>query len=544
VIISADRLSRIAAETLARIDAPPGCALVLEGSIAEGFGNPSSDIDFLLVTDDDADRPTMPALLFVDGRRVEVRTRSAGRLAAQFDQVRAEQRPGALPEDLLNRCQRLLGSHVLRGEALMAKTKALFPAAEFADVLARWWAFHGRHSLLQALALDALGETSEAASWARSALVQAAKSWLAARGETYLEPKWLSMQFDRAGDTAVARRYWELADADPGAAGGELVAFAVRLGVDLDDDGPDAVAAAITVENAPGVTTWQVADRVHVVRDRRDVFALGADVGRVWRSMVFGRSVPDTVAGANATGVARPGELVADFLRLGLLRLAWRDDTVTPVLPLGAPSGPISPPPSDLRPPVRLAGAAADGDRSIALVPLPAVRFGAAAMTLMWSNVLVENAREDLRGAVQRGQWRVCELSARRVVLACARALLSAYGVNPLPPDSDVVRRLCLLPTALAPIRDRAERIEALRVDSAASAAIASAELDELVAAVRTASGSPAFPASFDTARAWDDTLAIGYDWLRLGAYLDADLPIDEARDLLASGGAQPHVAR
>jgi len=69
-------------------------------------------------------------------------------------------------------------------------------------------------------------------------------------------------------------------------------------------------------------------------------------------------------------------------------------------------------------------------------------------------------------------------------------------------------------------------------------------ELDALVAAVRSASGSPAFPASFDTARAWDDTLAIGYDWLRLGAYLDADLPIDEARDLLASGGAQPRPTR
>ena len=527
MIISEDRLRDIAAQTLARIDAPPRCALVLEGSIAEGFGNPSSDIDFLLVTDDTVDRPTMPTVLFVDDRRVEVRTRSAAQLAEQFVQVR----DGVLAEDLLNRCQRLLGSYVLQGETLMARLKALLPKAEFADVLALWWAHHARHSLLQAIALDAFGETAEAASWSRSALVQAAKSWLATHGETYLEPKWLSMQFERAGDIFVALRYWELDET-----GGldDRVAFAAELGVALDD-------GDITVENAPGVTTWPVGERVHVVRDRRDVFALGPDAARVWRSVVFGRTVTETVAGV--VGVDRPGELLADFLRLGLLRLEWRGETVAPRLPLGAPSGPISPPPSDIRPPVRLAGAAADGDRAVALLPLPAVRFGAAAMTLMWSNVLIENAREDLRGAVQRGQWRVCELSARRVVLASARSLLSAYGVNPLPPDSDVVRRLCLLPAELRPIRDRAERIDALRVDSASSAAAVLTELEGFVAAVRTAAGAPEFPATFDTARAWDDTLAIGYDWLRLGAYLDADLPLDEARDLLASGGAQPHVA-
>lgn len=529
MIISEDRLREIAAQTLTRIDAPPGCALVLEGSIAEGFGNPASDIDFLLVTDDNVDRPTMPTLLFVDGRRVEVRTRSAAQLADQIVKVRGPERPA---EDLLNRCQRLLGSYVLQGEALMARVRELLPAKEFAELLARWWAHHARQSLLQARALATFGETAEAASWSRSALVQAAKSWLALHGETYLEPKWLSMQFERAGDPLVALRYWELDES------GELdarIAFAAELGVALDD-------GEITVENAPGVTTWPVGERVHVVRDRRDVFALGSEAARAWRTVVFGRSVADTVAGAGA--VCRPGELLADFLRLGLFRLAWRGETVAPVLPLGAPSGPISPPPSAVRPPVRLGGAAADDDRAVALLPLPAVRFGAAAMTLMWSNVLIENAREDLRGAVQRGQWRVCELSARRVVLASARSLLSAYGVNPLPPDSDVVRRLCLLPAELRPIRDRAERIDLLRVDSASSAEVVLAELEAFVAVVRTAAGAPEFPASFDTARAWDDTLAIGYDWLRLGAYLDADLPIDEARDLLASGGAQPHDRR
>ena len=50
------------------------------------------------------------------------------------------------------------------------------------------------------------------------------------------------------------------------------------------------------------------------------------------------------------------------------------------------------------------------------------------------------------------------------------------------------------------------------------------------------------FPSSFQAASGWRATLDIGYEWLRLGAYLDSALPVDEARDLLTSGGAQPHL--
>jgi hypothetical protein len=545
MILSEGRLRRIAEETLTRIDAEPSWAMVLEGSIAEGFGNPSSDIDFLLIADTDGELPTMPSLLFVAGRRVEVRTRSLAQIEAQLDQVRALARRAVAktPEDLLNRCQRLLGSHVLRGDALVARAKALLPAAEFAEVMTNWWRHYARQSIRQAIALDTLGQHGEAAAWARSALVQAAKSWAAAHGETYLEPKWLSLQFDRIGDTETAARYWALTDAGPQTPGyvAECVALVAELGV--SGCAPDA--SKLSIEGAPGVTTWQTGERVHAVRAKRDVFAFGAHAGLVWRSVVFGRSLTDALAAASATGVVKPGELFADFLRLGLVRLAWRGDRfVSPALPLGAPTGPITPPPTAARPPLRLGGGAVTHDRAIELSPLPAVRFGAAAMTLMWSNVLVENAREDLSGAVARNQWRVAELSAHRVVLVCARGLLSAYGVNPLPPDSDVVRRLSLLPAETGPIRELAETIVARRLDSPAAAQRVLGELDGLVSATRTVTGAQVFPSSFDSARAWDRTLAIGYDWLRLGAYLDADLPIEEARDLLGNGGRQPLATR
>ncbi|MGW1287108.1 hypothetical protein ACWD4N_26285 [Streptomyces sp. NPDC002586] len=191
-----------------------------------------------------------------------------------------------------------------------------------------------------------------------------------------------------------------------------------------------------------------------------------------------------------------------------------------------------------------------DGPRSPRSAPaippfrrLPAHRFAAATMALVWSNVVVENAIEDLTGALQRGQWRVAELTARRAVHAALRGLFSAYGVNPLPADSDLVRRIDLLPPATRPIRERAEELLRRTVDSAERGDGLLADLRAYVELVRGTAGADAFPSSFDSADTWRATLELGYDWLRIGAYLDAELPLEEARDLLASNGAQPHQA-
>ncbi|MBO0856163.1 MAG: hypothetical protein J2P18_20630, partial [Nocardia sp.] len=64
--------------------------------------------------------------------------------------------------------------------------------------------------------------------------------------------------------------------------------------------------------------------------------------------------------------------------------------------------------------------------------------------------------------------------------------------------------------------------------------------LDTFVESAR-ATADLSFPASFDSHEQWRRTLEISYDWVRLAAYLNAELPIDEVQDLLASGGGQPH---
>ncbi|MFB8181171.1 hypothetical protein ACFC8N_35155 [Streptomyces sp. NPDC055966] len=550
MILTEEQLQGLLDTSLATLPPGPDWAVVLEGSIAEGFGNPSSDIDFLLVGRDEAQLPTMPSLLFVDGRRVEIRTRSVRQLADQFASLEAGAgRPGRLSEDLLNRCQRFLGSHPLRGHALVAEVKGLLRVERFREIAGAWWAHRARQSLRHAMALDCLDESAEAADWARAGLVQAVKSWAAGRGETYLEPKWLSLQLERAGRPDVRDRYWAL-DAAAGAAEGdptavhaylaECLAFAAELGV----GGVPLRPERLTVERAARVTSWQTGERVHVIRDRRDVFALGDRAGAVWRSLVLGRPLPDVRAAARATGIADCGPLLAAFLRYGLIRLAWKGaGTVTPSLPLAAPPGPVTPPPHSAAPLLSVHGAAVSGPDGVDLVPLPAERFAAATMALVWSNVVVENAREDLRGALQRGQWKVAELTARRAVHAALRGLFSAYGVNPLPADSDLVRRLALLPPATRPLAGRAAQLLGRTVTAAEEGSRLGAELGDFVRLVRDTAGADAFPSSFDSADTWRATLELGYDWLRIGTYLDAELPLEEARDLVASNGAQPHHA-
>ncbi|MHC3821047.1 hypothetical protein OG892_39475 (plasmid) [Streptomyces sp. NBC_00341] len=549
MILSEQYLQSLLDKTFPQIRSAAGCAVVLEGSIAEGFGNSSSDIDFLLIADVDADLPTMPSLLFVDGRRVEVRTRSVRQLEEQFSAVATAVREGsgAQVEDLLNRCQRLLRSFPLRNPELVAKVKGLMSLDDFADMAGRWWADRARHCVRYALVLRRLGLPQEAAAWMEAGLLQAVKSWAAARGETYLEPKWLPMQLDRIGDHPLSGRFRALASLDvSGLDAAGYVDEGRRLAVDLGISGVEDTGERITVARADAVTTWQTGERVHVVRGRQDVFVLGHRTARAWRSLVFGRSLEQVLATAEAAGTPNAGPMIAEFLRYGLVRAAWRGEgPIVATMPLAAPSGAITPPPSTALPVIGVGGAAIEDPEAIGLVPVPARRFSAAAMTLVWSNVLVENAREDLVGALDREQWGVAQLSARRILRFAVRGLLSAYAVNPLPPDAEVVRRLAMLPAGARTdgIRERAERLERLTVGSDTEGATALAELDAFVALVRGATGADRFPSSFDSSDAWRRTLEIGYDWLRLGAHLNADLPIDEASDLLSSGGAQPHAA-
>jgi hypothetical protein len=158
----------------------------------------------------------------------------------------------------------------------------------------------------------------------------------------------------------------------------------------------------------------------------------------------------------------------------------------------------------------------------------------------MLANMVLENAREDFEGAVKDGQWQVASLCGRRIVTMAVRILTSAWGVTPLPGDPVLIEGLATLIPEHAKLAATAGRLVRLSVHDDDEALDARAEIDRFVSDVRAASGAEMFPSSFASQEQWRETLRYGYQWLRMGGYLDAYLELDEARDLLSSGGAQP----
>ncbi|WP_405161725.1 AMP-binding protein [Nocardia sp. NBC_01499] len=568
--LAAEWVSQLLDRALETVAVPPNSTVLFEGSLAEGFGNEGSDVDFLVLAPGDEELPTLPTVLFIDGRRVEVRTRSESQLRRQLEQVAKAANATELDEDLLNRCQRFLRATVVRtGGPDIDELRTLLPHSTFTTLIADWWTARAKQALRYAIALRTLKARDESIDWVRDGLLQAIKGWAARRGESYLETKWLPQQLDRIGGDELIDRYRDLSDpatwagddatrtygdALPGVLGDakaralseratwtQVLELATDLGVEGVVDDPDELLFA----RLPKVTTWTIGKRVHVIRGDSDVFVLSDNGARAWRSVVFRHSLAAVLARAQPDSTAE----LAEFLRLGFVGLQWRrGELLTPALAMCKPVRPYTPVPSALAPALSVTGAAR-GDAIVTLSPLPARRFTECAMNLVWSNIVLENAREDLAGAVKNGQGAVADIAAHRMIAMSVRVLLSAYGIHPLPADvapSATLRRILLSP---APHRDdllvRLESARQVRFSETGDTATGIAVLDDFVTLVRLVAADPAaagFPASFDSREQWRRTLAIGYDWLRIAGYLDTDLPLDEARDLLTSGGQQPHL--
>ncbi|WP_433522478.1 AMP-binding protein [Nocardia pseudovaccinii] len=543
--LPAERVRQLLDRALDSVAVPPDSTVLFEGSLAEGFGNAGSDIDFLVVAPGDEELPTLPTVLFIDGRRVEVRTRSETQLRNQLEL--AASGSDKIDEDLLNRCQRFLRATVVRpGAPNVTELRALLPHSRFIALAADWWTRRATQALRYAVALRAMRAEAEAADWARDGLLQAMKGWAARKGESYLETKWLPHQLDRIGTDALIDRYNDLTEPTEHLAWEQVRQLAAELGVPEIADDPHQILFA----RRPGVTTWTIGGHIHVIRDDRDVFALSDSAARAWRSVVFRHSLRD-VLGRAEHDIA---EDLLEFLGLGLVGLQWRGgELIEPALAMCKPVKPYTPVPHAAAPALGLTGATRD-DVIATLSPLPAIRFTECALNLVWSNVVLENAREDLAGAVKNSQGAVADIAAHRLIAMAVRVLLSAFGIHSLPADvapAQTLRRL--LPNHALRRDDLLTQLESARrvrfseiIGTGGDTLAGLAVLDDFVTLVRwVAAGAETttgFPASFDSREQWRRTLAIGYDWLRIAGYLNTDLPLDEARDLLASGGQQPHL--
>jgi hypothetical protein len=541
---SEKRIEHLLQCSLRKLDTRDGSAIYLEGSIAEGFGNATSDIDFVILRDVPHELPAMPTILFVDGQRVEVRSRSLRDMRGILATVARHRGTGrhellGLKETVLDRCQRFLHGQALRDPGVLAPLRRLLPEPDLRDIVGRWFAAHAGESMRCAVALSALAQWPEAVSWARSALTLGAKSWLAGLGETYLAKKWISRQIARAApDHAVGGRVLELENPvrsalAPAAYVEQVAGILAELGIRGCPAEPDRVV----LKRRPDVTTWQIGTRIHVVRQKRDAFGLSVAAGRVWRALAFNRPARDLLERMDGTPEAAGG-IVTQFHRLGLIGLSWRGGGE-----IRARQNSIMAPDRQ-RPILSVDGMVfPDEETPIRLAPIPATRLASAGMNLIYANVIIENAREDVLGSFDAGQWRVMERAGRAMLRYACMAVLSAQGIHPAPAVEDLLSEAATAERVTPELRARMLDLDReLRVDDHASARRMVDLLDALVRDIRDVTKTSLFPRCFSSAGEWQRAIDIGYDWIILGAHLDADFPLDEARDVIATGGGQPMI--
>lgn len=525
------------ASALELVDVPDGAAITLEGSIAEGFGNARSDVDFLVIVEDGR-VPAMPAVLFVDGRRVEIRFRSRAAIEADGSLV-AACAEGTAPindatREMLDRNQRLLHSHPQRNPAAVAAATRCIDGAALTVALQRWFTELSRRAAGCAGMGLALGERQLALSWSAQALVFAAKRWLAENGETYVSDKWVNEQLGRAvGSDRILAEY-RAAMAPPDDAG------AWRAVVDLRLDLAERLTGVVTPRDADGyvaarrdgVTTWAIGGRVHVIAASREVFALGSAAGEVWRSIVFGQPLSEII-GRSGVEPGAASETLALLHGLNLFDIAVRGGE--PISVRGATMIPVVTDRHWMSP----LGAVFEAGEDLAVkrMPTDADAFAAAGMALVWANVLAENAREDALGAVANDQWGLFDISVQRLLRDACRVRAGLAGAFPLPGKEEAyshLRSLGDVPDELLAEVHEVERAAFFADETTARDVFDRAE--RCVQRLREGSTAALLPPSFSSAVGWRETIEIGYDWVRLGAFVDAAFPIEEARDLL--GGA------
>lgn len=564
MILSDEKINALLKAALAEVQISPDSAIVLEGSLAEGFGNKNSDIDFLVIEDREYDSFLVPILIFAEGRRIEVRVRSRGDIQREVKRVLDEAAAGTVSYDEIDRVQRIAHAYILQTSPALEQLRADLAEEQLRAAISSWFRQLTLSSIGCASSMLALRQDAEAARWVRTALEQAAKTWLSEHGETYIGSKWTSQQFGRLGERPdIHAQFYDLASpARAEMEDSEYVAVCFELISELLTGDP----AAITIDTRScrlqrlkkDITTWQIGERLHIVCDGH-VYVPDRVAAQVWRSLDFLK--PASVVVRNVPGVPADaaGHVIAEFHRIGLVGVTWNGE---PITVRGR-----TPAPTLLQQPILSIRGAKLPDTETGTVwclPISATQFAAAGLVLVWANAEVENSREDALGAIDAGQWRTLESTVRRMARKSSVVVLSANGIAALPSEGDWDGRLRTGEGRLSGTswqRREADEESCLRLRSLpgipvdlvtalvnleTSGGVTNKEegerllsaTDDAIARVRDVTAGSLFPSSFVTPEEWRETLELVYDWVRLGAYVDSAFPLEEAHDVVASGPA------
>jgi len=539
-------LEETLSHALPLIDVPDGSGVMVQGSIAEGLGDPYSDIDFLLVAPGDQPLPIMPTNIRKEERRIEIWFRSSRTVIEHAQRLHridptSEEALRSLSSHDFEKYQRFAHGAPIRNKHLLEDLQRQHDAQRFAVLASAWWRMHAADAVWRARVALRLGRTEDAVGLARRGVETAAKAWVAERGDTYVSERFLPAQLLRVpGGTAVHERLEPLLRPGrlerPATYVQACAEEASALGVSLRDDSDKSVLARTPAE----VTRWDIGPTACVLRGSKDLFALSAEAALLWPTLAEGACLADVIEANPELDRSAALAALGDLHRHGLLELTPRSGTggwrLGHGLPRSAAGGcRVTPhgPRFDQPPPGH-----------VHWIPIAPGRFASAGANLLWSGVLVENSREDFVGAAERDRWPQAARALRRMVEQACNLVLSGFGVEPLPESTHLVaalREVANLPDGFAeaarallysPAREEAE-VRGLYADVEAFLERIPEELQD-----------PNVRRSHQSIASWLQVMALGFGWIRLAVHLDAPVPLEEARDLLthAHGGKQARV--
>jgi hypothetical protein len=540
-VTGTDDVKNLLAEALRRLRLPNNYGVLLEGSVAEGFGNRTSDIDFLIVTEGPQSK-RLPTVMFIDGRRVEIRIRCAAEIADHAAHILGAGAGGeatiaALSRDELDIFQRFAHATVLRDSPVVRLLLASHDRELFKSIAMRWHARRAIRASNRAWLMRHFGKSESSAAWMRNALVAAGKAGVAAAGELYITDKWLDLQYHRATfDKTLRQRMWSLVDQRP--TEDELTEYlgkCLLLMKDLGVEGCQTDLSEVQIVPRAGITTWQLGSQVCVLRETTEIYVLGSTAARMWRSIVFWTPIAEVIKRSKVdTNDAR--ECIERFHRLGLIEVTWADGDTwlrTGAAPMILPTGPF----------VSFDGfrVAELGTKDVVLFAVPAPRLCFSGAEFVWASMCLENAWEDFIGVYEQKQWKLVQTALQRLVAWACLILFSAFGVSPAPDIQEVTTRVGEIPAVTPDLAAEALRLRLLRCDCEADAIARRKEVETFLQKVKQILGGRLFPSSFEHADDWRSSLEYGFEWGRLASFVDPTLsadgrsfPMEEVRDMLA----------
>lgn len=485
------RLEAAARSALGNFALPARSAVAIFGSIAEGFGNPASDIDVLVVVPDAAGCSGLRQMVAFEQQRVELCVRGGaelGELAFRVvESARAELPISSADLDFFHRTAYALP---LFGHEAFEQLRGAFDRDLLARARHRQELRSAHAAWRRASALSALARPLEVVGLGKQALRHAATAWACARGETYVSRKFLFRQLERAGLPAELRARLEAqlgapSTADAGAWMGELAGWFGELELP-----PLPAAAPAVVRLAGGVRTLLLGKHWAVSLDGagsavlRDDPAAGAALGA---TLEAGRAeLPlASAAAARAWGVLHRVGLAE--LELGPDGERWREPvSLEPRAGLGE---------------VKICSTGLAASEAVAITRLELRALVQAGVELVTHAFAVENADEDAAGALLVGDWATLAAALWAKAYRSATVALCHEGVVPAPAEPALAAALAERPR-LAPLAAALDRLGALAVRDAAGAARYHAGVGEVLAAV-PAGAARHFRGCHDSAIGW-----------------------------------------